>query len=83
MNSIIIYRHNGAGNMYLCADGTLSGDKSQACEHWEIQFPHILKENWICYHGGIASYEYSRNTLTPTSPNWENTDVAYLTERNG
>ena len=59
-NSIVIYRNNGAGNMYLCRDGTLTSDAnaSNIMYAWESQFASIISEHWICTHGGIACYQF-------------------------
>ncbi len=64
MKTIIIYRHNGAGNMYLGKDGALTSDKSQAAHFWDNQFESVLAENWICHAGGTAGFEYVADKWT-------------------
>ena len=67
MKTIIIYRQNGAGKMYLDAQGNLTSDKTQAACHWDIQFEAIIREAWIVSAGGIASFEY-----VDTETKWTN-----------
>lgn len=59
MKSIVIFRHNGADKMYLCADGALSSQIEDAAQHYEMQFPYLVKESfWRFCSGGILSYDY-------------------------
>lgn len=44
---VIIFRNCGDCRMYLCADGTLSGNREHAQEHWASQFDAIVAENPI------------------------------------
>lgn len=57
MKRILIYRRNGAGTMWLCADGNLSSNRDEAQEHWESQFIAAVSPFWLHCTGGILSYE--------------------------
>jgi hypothetical protein len=45
--SIRIFHDTPFGRCYLCRDGTMSTDPSEAAVHWGSQFRAIIAENWI------------------------------------
>jgi hypothetical protein len=50
MKRILIYVErvsSPSGRMYLCADGSLCSERSDAAEFWDIQFDAVLSENWL------------------------------------
>jgi hypothetical protein len=47
LKSIIIFRPDQTGKMYLCRDGTLSSCREDAAEHWGFQFRHVVKDSPI------------------------------------
>ena len=61
MRSVLIYSERASfpgGRAYLCSDGSLTSERSQACAHWDIQFDAIVRENWILTIHGPALMEY-------------------------
>lgn len=45
--SIVIFYESvssPSGRMYLTKDGSFCSERSEASEHWEIQFPYIVRE---------------------------------------